>query len=221
MKLYTLCVCVILGLNSRAQNAFLPGPAIHFGGGLSMPFNDFPDEPAPQVLGFGYTLQLGYSAPARYSERLSYRLTYKQFRNPLGGEKFGDPFPIATGMAKSDALLSDLMLTIGEQNRIIAQPFIGAGVGSTRTPSYLSSGNLVTGGDGIMIEEHIGLLVNTRNGQSRIFLEFRMSYLQMYYIEDISTIYELSRSNLISNLVPEFSLVYAIDLKELLQKIQQ
>ena len=36
-----------------------------------MPFNDFPDEPAPQVLGFGYTLQLGYSAPARYSERLS------------------------------------------------------------------------------------------------------------------------------------------------------
>ena len=72
-----------------------------------------------------------------------------------------------------------------------------------------------------MIEEHIGLLVNTRNGQSRIFLEFRMSYLQMYYIEDISTIYELSRSNLISNLVPEFSLVYAIDLKELLQKIQQ
>ena len=69
-----------------------------------MPFNDFPDEPAPQVLGFRYTLQLGYSACPVFGKIILPAL-YKQFRNPLGGEKFGDPFPIATGMAKSDAFL--------------------------------------------------------------------------------------------------------------------
>ena len=64
-----------------------------------------------------------------------------------------------------------------------------------------------------MIEEHIGLLVNTKKRTKPNLSRFRMSHLQMYYIEDISTIYELRQVKFNIQSGTGIFLVYTIDPK--------
>ena len=88
--------------NSRLECFFLPGPCHSFFGEGTFHafFNDFLMEPAPQVLGQGYTLHPElFCRPAWHSERLSCPAYLSMPGQKLpSGEKLRDPLLIATGM---------------------------------------------------------------------------------------------------------------------------
>jgi len=220
MKLYTLCVCVLLSLPLQAQDTFKSSPSVRMGLGINVPFNDDGSEKNPWVLkpGLGKLIGVTYT-DKRHSNRLI-GISWINYHNWLGGRGFWDSYTTSNGPVRSNLIRVDLIFpknSKGSTNRYL--PYAGVGLGNVVLPDFKIGDSYSTGGYGWAIVESAGITFANSTKFSQVMVDLQISYLQQVMIYNID---KTSASIfVVTNFLPQITVIYNLDLQHFVQNIQQ